>query len=204
MALGVGADVTFLEGPPGRPVSLADVREALKKQRYDVVTMAHGETSCGVRMVEMPEICRLAKMQGALTIVDAVVTLTAMPVHMDEWGIDVGVVGGQKALSSIPGVSACARSRRTRGSVVEERPLPRPHWCYDATRAQRFWGYQQYHYTAPVPGVLALHEALRLRLRGDARAAVPSPRDELSGPAGGHRGHGARACSRRRTCASTA
>jgi aspartate aminotransferase-like enzyme len=29
-------------------------------------------------------------------------------------------------------------------------------------RAQKFWGEQQYHYTAPVPGVLALHEALRL------------------------------------------
>lgn len=161
MALGVGADVTFLEGPPGRPVTLAEVREALKKQRYDVITMAHGETSCGVRMVELPEICKLAKAHGALTIVDAVVTLTAMPVHMDEWGIDVGIVGGQKALSSIPGVSACAFSQDA-WKVVEERPSPRPHWCYDATRAQRFWGYQQYHYTAPVPGVLALHEALRL------------------------------------------
>ncbi len=40
--------------------------------------------------------------------------------------------------------------------------LPRPHWCLDAIRAQRFWGAQQYHYTAPVPGILAIHEALRL------------------------------------------
>jgi aspartate aminotransferase-like enzyme len=46
--------------------------------------------------------------------------------------------------------------------VVKAHPTPRPHWCYDATRAERFWGHQQYHYTAPVPGVLALHEALRL------------------------------------------
>jgi alanine-glyoxylate transaminase/serine-glyoxylate transaminase/serine-pyruvate transaminase len=161
MAKGVGADVTIVEGTPGRPLGLAAVREAFNKARYDVVTMAHGETSCGVMTVELPEICRFVKQQGALTIVDTVVTLTAMPVHMDDWGIDVGVTGGQKALSSIPGVSLCTFSSEA-WSTVESQPSPRPHWCYDALRAQKFWGKQEYHYTAPVPGVLALHEALRL------------------------------------------
>jgi alanine-glyoxylate transaminase/serine-glyoxylate transaminase/serine-pyruvate transaminase len=161
MASGVGAEVMFLESAAGKPVSAEEVREVLKKHRFDVVTMAHGETSCGVKMVDLPEICRMVKEHGALTVVDAVVTLTAMPVHMDEWGIDVCVTGGQKALSSIPGVSICAFSPDA-WRAVEAHPLPRPHWCYDATRAQKFWGYQQYHYTAPVPGVLALHEALRL------------------------------------------
>jgi aspartate aminotransferase-like enzyme len=161
MAAGVGADVTTLTSPQARPVSAAEVRAALSKEHFDVVTMAHGETSTGVHMVELPEICRMAKERGVLTIVDAVVTLTAMPVNMDDWGIDVCMVGGQKALSSIPGVSMCAFSPDA-WRAVEAHPSPRPHWCYDATRAQRFWGYQQYHYTAPVPGVLALHEALRL------------------------------------------
>jgi alanine-glyoxylate transaminase/serine-glyoxylate transaminase/serine-pyruvate transaminase len=161
MASGVGGEVMFLESPVGQPVSLAQVREALSKQKFDVVTMAHGETSTGVKMVEMPEIARLAKEHGALTICDAVVTLTAMPVPMDEWHLDVVVTGGQKALSSIPGVSIAAFSQDA-WRAVEAHPIPRPHWCYDATRAQRFWGHQQYHYTAPVPGVLALHEALRL------------------------------------------
>jgi alanine-glyoxylate transaminase/serine-glyoxylate transaminase/serine-pyruvate transaminase len=161
MASGVGAEVTYLEGPLGVPISLAQVKEAFAKQRFDVITMAHGETSCGVKLVELPEICAFAKAQGALTIVDTVVTLSAMPVKMDEWGIDVGLTGGQKALSSIPGVSLCAFSTDA-WSALERHPAPRPHWCYDALRAQRFWGSQQYHYTAPVPGVLALHEALRL------------------------------------------
>ncbi|HET8933190.1 MAG TPA: alanine--glyoxylate aminotransferase family protein [Polyangiales bacterium] len=162
MAQGVGADVTMLEGPPGKPISLQQVKDAFARGgRYDVVTMAHGETSCGVKTVELPEICKFAKEQGALTIVDSVVTLTAMPVSMDEWGIDVGLTGGQKALSSIPGVSLIAFSTDA-WRVVEKHPTPCPHWCYDAQRAQRFWGEQQYHYTAPVPGVLALHEALRL------------------------------------------
>lgn len=161
MALGVGAEVTYLEGGAGRPITAAQVREALSKARYDVITMAHGETSCGLKLVELPEICALAKAQGVLTVVDSVVTVTAMPVHMDEWGIDVGLTGGQKALSSIPGVSLCVFSSDA-WSALEKHPSPRPHWCYDAQRAQKFWGSQQYHYTAPVPGVLALHEALRL------------------------------------------
>jgi alanine-glyoxylate transaminase / serine-glyoxylate transaminase / serine-pyruvate transaminase len=161
MATGVGAEVTYLEGPLGVPISLAQVKDAFAKHRYDVITMAHGETSCGVKLVELPEICAFAKSQGALTIVDSVVTLTAMPVEMDEWGIDVGLTGGQKALSSIPGVSLCAFSKDA-WAALEKHPSPRPHWCYDALRAQRFWGSQQYHYTAPVPGILALHEALRL------------------------------------------
>ena len=161
MARGVGAEVTLLEGAPGRPLSLADVRSAFAKGAFDVVTMAHGATSCGVKTVELPEICKFVKEQDALTIVDSVVTLTAMPVDMDAWGIDVGLTGGQKALSSIPGVSLCAFSTDA-WRALEKHPQPRPHWCYDAIRAQRFWGEHQYHYTAPVPGVLALHEALRL------------------------------------------
>jgi alanine-glyoxylate transaminase/serine-glyoxylate transaminase/serine-pyruvate transaminase len=161
MALGVGADVTYLEGVPGQPLGLDAVRGAFAKSRFDVITLAHGETSCGVKTIELPEICKFAKSSGALTIVDSVVTLTAMPVHMDDWSIDVGLTGGQKALSSIPGVSLCAFSADA-WRAVEKHPAQRPHWCYDALRAQKFWGAQQYHYTAPVPGVLALHEALRL------------------------------------------
>jgi alanine-glyoxylate transaminase/serine-glyoxylate transaminase/serine-pyruvate transaminase len=161
MAEGVGALVTYVDSEPGRPVGLDAVQTAFAESSFDVITMAHGETSCGVKTIELPEICRFAKSRGVLTIVDSVVTLSAMPVNMDDWGIDVGVTGGQKALSSIPGVSLAAFSSDAWDTVLEH-PGPRPHWCYDAVRAQKFWGAQEYHYTAPVPGVLALHEALRL------------------------------------------
>jgi len=80
---------------------------------------------------------------------------------MDELGIDVVVTGGQKGLASIPGVSLLALSDRAWADAVRC-PRPMAHWCLDIARAWRFWGDHQYHYTAPVPGVLALHEALRL------------------------------------------
>ncbi|MGK0291142.1 MAG: alanine-glyoxylate transaminase/serine-glyoxylate transaminase/serine-pyruvate transaminase [bacterium] len=161
MAEGVGADVTILEAPIAKPITLEMVEEAFQKQHYDVVTIAQGETSCGVYNFHLPEIAKFAKSKGSLVIVDAVCTLTTMPLFMDAWGIDVAITGGQKGLSSIPGVSLIAFSREA-WNVVESRELPQTHWCFDALRAQRFWGHQQYHYTAPVPGILAIHEALRL------------------------------------------
>jgi aspartate aminotransferase-like enzyme len=161
MASAVGAQVTFIEPPTGEPVTAEVVARALAEKRYDVVTLVQGETSCGVLNAELPEIARIATEHGALTIVDAVVTLSTMPLEMDRWGLDAVVTGGQKGLASIPGVSLIAFSDRA-WDTIRSRPKPPPHWCLDAMRAQRFWGDHQYHYTAPVPGILALYEALRL------------------------------------------
>jgi alanine-glyoxylate transaminase/serine-glyoxylate transaminase/serine-pyruvate transaminase len=161
MAACVGAEVTVLEPETGKPVTADMVRKAFAHGRYDVVTLVQGETSCGVLNGELPQIARLAREHGALTITDAVVTLSTMPLEMDRWGLDVVVTGGQKGLSSIPGVSLIAFADRA-WDTVANRPGRPTHWCLDAMRAQRFWGEHQYHYTAPVPGVLALYEALRL------------------------------------------
>ena len=161
MAIGVGAEVTLLEAPSAHPVTAVMVGSALEKDHYDVVTLVQGETSSGVLNKEMSEITRLAKQHGALVIVDAVCTLTTMPMPMDQWQVDVLITGGQKGLSSIPGVSILAFSTEA-WEVIEKRAAPVPHWCLNARLAQQFWGNQQYHYTAPVPGILALHEALRL------------------------------------------
>ncbi len=161
MALGVGADVTVLEAETGAPVTAEMVARALARGRYDVVTLVQGETSCGVLNADLPEIARLARAHGALTLVDAVVTLSTMPLEMDAWGLDAVVTGGQKGLSSIPGVSLIAFSEAAWNVIQKRRERP-THWCLDAIRAQRFWGEHQYHYTAPVPGILALYEALRL------------------------------------------
>jgi alanine-glyoxylate transaminase/serine-glyoxylate transaminase/serine-pyruvate transaminase len=161
MAQAVGAEVTFVEPETGKPVTADMARRALSSGRYDVVTLAQGETSCGVLNSELVEIARVAREYGALTVVDAVVTLSTMPIEMDAWGLDTVVTGGQKGLSSIPGVSLVAFSDRA-WDTIRSRPEPPAHWCFDAIRAQRFWGDHQYHYTAPVPGILALYEALRL------------------------------------------
>ena len=161
MADGVGAEVDVLGVEEGLPVTADLVKEKLSQGSYDIVTMVQGETSSGVWTVDLPEIVRLCNDHGAMVVVDAVCTLSTMPLKKDEWGIDVVFTGSQKGLSSLPGVSLISFSDAA-WELMEKRPEPRPHWCLNVLRAQKFWGDHEYHYTAPVSGMLALHEALRL------------------------------------------
>lgn len=161
LARGVGAAVTEIHAATLAPFSVEQVGVALEQGRYDVLTIVQGETSCGIKNTELEAIVRLAREHGLLTIVDAVSTLSTIPLEMDAWGIDVVVTGGQKGLSSVAGVSLVAFSERA-FDYVSQRTVPMPHWCLDPRRAHRFWAFHEYHYTAPVTGVLALYEALRL------------------------------------------
>jgi alanine-glyoxylate transaminase / serine-glyoxylate transaminase / serine-pyruvate transaminase len=54
----------------------------------DIVALVHAETSTGVRN-PVDAIAPMAAAHGALTIVDAVTSLGAMPVHVGAWGVDV-------------------------------------------------------------------------------------------------------------------
>jgi alanine-glyoxylate transaminase/serine-glyoxylate transaminase/serine-pyruvate transaminase len=160
MASGMQADVVELKNE-NEPFTVEQVEQALSKDQFHAVTIVQGETSCGVKNIHLEQIAKVVKDHGALMIVDTVCTLTTMPLYMDKWGLDIVVTGGQKGLSSIPGVSLIAYSQKA-WDVVNDRISPCPHWCLDPRRAEKFWKHRQYHYTAPVPGILAIHEALRL------------------------------------------
>jgi alanine-glyoxylate transaminase/serine-glyoxylate transaminase/serine-pyruvate transaminase len=157
----VGGDVTIIENQDIRPVGADQVRQAFDSAKYDVVIVTHGETSSGVFTTELAEIGAIARESGALTIVDAVTTLGTMPFQMDDWHLDAVVSGGQKGLGSIPGISLVAFSAEA-WQQIDNRTSEPAQWCYDAKLAWQFWGKQQYHYTAPVPGVLALYQSLYL------------------------------------------
>jgi alanine-glyoxylate transaminase/serine-glyoxylate transaminase/serine-pyruvate transaminase len=161
MALRVGGECTIVQVPTGESTCIDKVKPYLEREKFDVLTIAHGETSSTVLNSALQEICRLAKSKGLLTIVDGVCTLSTMPLPMDAWDVDIVVTGGQKGLSSIPGVSILALSEDA-WDAIRKRQAPMPHWCLDCRLAQEFWRNKGYHYTAPVSGILALHEALRL------------------------------------------
>jgi len=161
MARRVGGAVDVLEIANNESADPALIERRLRSGRYEVLTIVQGETSNTVFNSHLQEIARMAKAQGCLVIVDAVCTLSTMPLLMDQWQIDAIITGGQKGLSSIPGVSLLAFSNDA-WAVIERRAGLMPHWCLDARLADRFWNQNSYHYTAPVSGILALHEALRL------------------------------------------
>jgi len=161
LARGVGAEVTELFPQGLNPFRAEDVKKALEANHYDVLTLVQGETSCGIKNIELEAIVKLAKSYGVRTIVDSVCTLSTMSLPMDDRGIDIMVVGGQKGLSAIPGISLIAFSEDT-FEFISKREERMPHWCLDPRRAHKFWSLGEYHYTAPVTGILAMHEGLRL------------------------------------------
>lgn len=162
MARRVRAEPTVLEMPHNQGADVGMVERELQKGHYDVVTMVQGETSNTVCNKNLREIARVAKKYGCLVIVDAVCTLSTMPLEMDNWQVDAIITGGQKGLSSIPGVSLLAFSEEAWARKIANRQELLYHWCLDAQLADKFWNQKSYHYTAPVSGILALHEALRL------------------------------------------
>ncbi|MFY0664433.1 MAG: alanine--glyoxylate aminotransferase family protein [Natronospirillum sp.] len=161
MAERVEADVIVADVDSAQAADAEQIIAALHQHRPNVLTIVQGETSNTVYNHALPAICRVARELNCLVITDAVCTLSTMPLDMDDWGVDAVITGGQKGLSSIPGVSLVAFSERAWDLITTRKDTLR-HWCLDAKLADQFWYQKSYHYTAPVSGILAIHEALRL------------------------------------------
>ncbi len=161
MAERVGATVVKHQVVDRKAANVSDIEPLIARHRPKVLTIVQGETSNTVCNHGLKEICAMARRYDCMVIVDAVCTLSTMPLCMQAWGIDAVITGGQKGLSSIPGVSLVAFSEKA-WDFIQSRQSKMSHWCLDANLADKFWYGKSYHYTAPVSGVLAIHEALRL------------------------------------------
>ncbi|HEY4621062.1 MAG TPA: alanine--glyoxylate aminotransferase family protein [Gaiellaceae bacterium] len=104
MAETFGADVVQLRYEWGETPRPEDLRARLEESGADVVFLVHSETSTGV-VADVEALAGAAREAGALTVVDAVSSLGAVPVETDGWGLDVVVAGSQKALMTPPGLS---------------------------------------------------------------------------------------------------
>ncbi|WCN09672.1 pyridoxal-phosphate-dependent aminotransferase family protein [Marinomonas mediterranea] len=161
MAERVGANVQTLDIPVHCAADPDEVERAIKAFQPKAISLVQGETSNTVFNHSLEEIAKRAKKHGCLVIVDAVCTLSTMPLKMDQWQVDVVITGGQKGLSCIPGVSLVAFSDEA-WNTIQTRETALSHWCFDVKLAENFWHKHGYHYTAPVSGIMALHEALKL------------------------------------------
>lgn len=161
MATRCGAHVVEYRVPLGEPIRADHVREELAHNgRFRAVMIVHGETSTGVENVELPAIFAAAKEAGCLTILDTVCTLGALPLEMRRVKADAVFTGGQKSIGAVPGMSLAFFSQDAMRAIAD-RTAPPVQWCLDVQLANNFWGPGHgYHYTAPVPSMLALHEAL--------------------------------------------
>jgi aspartate aminotransferase-like enzyme len=100
-----GKQAEALQVPWGSPIRAADVDQKLATGQFDALTVIHNETSTGV-MSPIGEIAALKKKYPDVTfIVDAVSSMSAVPLHFDELGIDVLLAGTQKAFALPPGLT---------------------------------------------------------------------------------------------------
>ena len=95
----------------GKPIDPADVDAQLATGRFDALTLIHNETSTGVMspLQEISDVVR--KYPEVIFIVDTVSSFSALPIPMDDFGIDLMLTGSQKALALPPGLSLFAASQ---------------------------------------------------------------------------------------------
>src|ERR671919_102167 len=104
MARTYGAEVQELRYAWGETPSADDVRARIGETGAETLLVVHSETSTGV-VADVQSLTAAAHDGGALSVVDAISSLGAVPLETDAWGIDVVVSGSQKALMTPPGLS---------------------------------------------------------------------------------------------------
>jgi aspartate aminotransferase-like enzyme len=132
-----------------------------------IVMLTQSETSTGV-VADIQALASVSRERGAVTVVDAISSLGAVPLEVDEWGIDVVAAGSQKALMTPPGlafvsVSQAAWRRREQGDL--------PRFYFDWERTRKAQERPQSPFTPAVSLVVGLDVALGLLLEKGLEAA---------------------------------
>ena len=106
---GAGLSCDIIRAESGQTVLPAEVKRALEQNsgKYKAVLATHIETSTGVK-APIGEIGQIVSDAGLLYIVDAVCSLGAASISMEEMKIDILVSASQKALGAPPGLSIVA------------------------------------------------------------------------------------------------
>ena len=158
-ATALGLVVHRLEKPWGVAVLPVDLESALREVPHcQAVLLTHNETSTGVTN-PLRELAAIARDAGALVIVDAVSSASALPLEMDSWGLDFVISGSQKAWMCPPGLVICAVGPRAWASY-DASTYPRFFWDIASARTSAKAGMTPT--TPPLPLLFALDAALEL------------------------------------------
>ena len=152
-----GCDVQKLTYAWGETPRAEDVAGALEESGAGVVLLVHSETSTGV-VADLEPLLAACNAAGALSVVDAISSLAAVPLETDAWGADVVVTGSQKALMTPPGLGFASVSDRAWAKVAQA-TLPRFYWDWARARAQQ--ENDTTLFTPPTSTIVALNVALR-------------------------------------------
>jgi alanine-glyoxylate transaminase/serine-glyoxylate transaminase/serine-pyruvate transaminase len=159
-----GASVVRLRAPWGGTVPNAAILDALDEHPATrLIAVVHAETSTGA-LHPLRELGTALFGYDVLLMADCVTSLGGVPLDVRRWGVDYAYSCTQKCLAAPPGMAPVAISPRAWRRIRARRtPVP---FSLDLELLRRYWVERPavYHHTAPILGVYALHEALRLVL----------------------------------------
>lgn len=109
-----GAIVEKIEVSAGEVINPEVLKKRLAEdtnKEIKIVTLTHSETSTGAAN-DIKTLCAIIREHGAISVVDGVTSVCAMPCKPDEWGIDVLVSGSQKGFMIPPGLAFLTANER--------------------------------------------------------------------------------------------
>ena len=161
MATRYKANVSVMEKPWGEAFSYEEIKFEIETKKPAIFAIVHAETSSGV-LQPLEGIGDICKKNNCLFLVDAVTSLGALEILIDEWNIDLAYSCSQKGLSCPPGLSPFTMNKRAE-EKLSSRKTKVPNWYLDLSLLNKYWGSDRvYHHTAPVNMNFAIREGLRL------------------------------------------
>jgi aspartate aminotransferase-like enzyme len=154
-------DVSEVTAPWGQPIDPNAVKAALAAdtdQTIKGVIITHSETSTGI-INDLETINQHVKAHGALIIVDAVTSLGAANVPIDDWGLDVVCSGSQKGFMIPPGLGFVTVSPKA-WAAYKTAKLPR--YYLDLGKYSKDAAKNTTPFTPPVNLIFALQAALKM------------------------------------------
>jgi serine---pyruvate transaminase len=131
-----GCDLVHLRYPWGESPSADEVGEKLDEMGgAKAVFLTHSDTSTGV-VSDLRSIAERLNGTDAITVVDAISSLAAVPLETDAWGLDVVITSSHKALMCPPGLAFASVSERA-FETARETASPRYYFDWERTRARQ-------------------------------------------------------------------
>jgi aspartate aminotransferase-like enzyme len=151
--------ITAEWGKPLDPEEFRAKLEADKEKQIKAVIITHSETSTGI-LNDLPTINGYVKAHGeALMMVDAVTSLGAANVPIDEWGLDVVASGSQKGYMVPPGLGFVSVSAKA-WEAYKTANLPR--YYLDLGKYRKAGAKNSSPFTPPVNLMYALQTTLQM------------------------------------------
>lgn len=119
------------------------------------ITLCHNETSTGLTN-QAEKVGKLAKKNDLLYILDGITSVGGLPVKIEEWNVDIAVLGSQKCIAAPAGMACLSISER----AFELLHSDHSYYLDLKKHIERLKTKDQTPYTPAIPLFLALREAL--------------------------------------------